>query len=150
APDLELIRRRLKNLVSENSQAMRKYLEYLNLRVSRCDKGVAESLIKRKIEGVLWRIQNNMQALSVAVNTKLENYVNKLELQKTTVESLNPLSILNRGYSILEDDNGQLITSVNQLSKGESLRAVLKDGSADLTVEDINESKGEKRPEVLV
>ena len=60
-----------------------------------------------------------------------KKYLNE---QLNNISILNPLSILDRGYSIVLNDKGQAIKSSDQVSKGEALKARLSKGSIDLEV----------------
>jgi exodeoxyribonuclease VII large subunit len=47
---------------------------------------------------------------------------------------LSPLQTLDRGYSILQDENENTIKSVDEIKTGEILNARLSDGLAELEV----------------
>ena len=50
---------------------------------------------------------------------------------------LNPLSILKKGYSVVTDENQEMITTVANLSVGQTVSVVLEDGTIKASVEDI-------------
>ncbi len=54
---------------------------------------------------------------------------------------MSPLKTLDRGYSILQDQDEKTIKSVKQISTGDQLQARLSDGLADLKVKTIKEVK---------
>jgi len=53
-----------------------------------------------------------------------------------SLDALSPLKVLARGYSMVQDDSGKLITSVGQVHSGQALTLRLSDGSVDCRVED--------------
>jgi exodeoxyribonuclease VII large subunit len=53
-----------------------------------------------------------------------------------SLDALSPLKVLARGYSMVQDDSGKLITSVGQVHRGQALTLRLSDGSVDCRVED--------------
>lgn len=72
---------------------------------------------------------------------KLQNIINEKYIEKSNaitkisakLESLNPLSVLSRGYSIAEKD-GNVITSSSQLNKGDNFTLEFSDGKINATV----------------
>ena len=60
------------------------------------------------------------------LHEKLEDSV---KLQIDLLNSLSPLSVLNRGYSVAIDKSGNLLRSVNDVQSGEELEVRLQDGT---------------------
>ncbi|MFD1707035.1 exodeoxyribonuclease VII large subunit [Siminovitchia sediminis] len=56
-----------------------------------------------------------------------------------TLDALNPLSILRRGFNIAYTEDGELLKSVQQGSVGEKLTLTLMDGSLECRIEDKEE-----------
>lgn len=63
-----------------------------------------------------------------------------LEHQLARVRSMSPLATLQRGYAVLQDAGGHVVTSVTQVAPGETLQARVSDGRIHLQV-------GEATPE---
>lgn len=62
----------------------------------------------------------------------------RLKKQMGHLSSLNPKNVLGRGYSILFDQNkSSVIVSAQELNPGKTVRALLVDGEAVLTVKDL-------------
>ena len=59
-----------------------------------------------------------------------------LVLNSEKLNALSPLSVLKRGYSILENENG-VIKSVRDIGIGDSVHVMLTDGEAEMIVSDI-------------
>jgi exodeoxyribonuclease VII large subunit len=55
------------------------------------------------------------------------------------LEALSPLKVLERGYSMLTDKSGHIITSIKEVSKDDMLFATLKDGKILIKVEEIKD-----------
>jgi len=66
---------------------------------------------------------------------------NKLEGLSQQIAALNPLSILNRGYSILSSKEGRIIRSVDQVKLKDKIQIRLADGEIDSTVDAIGSKK---------
>ena len=68
-----------------------------------------------------------------------------LAAHRAQLHALDPQRVLERGYALLLDEKGALITQVAQLKSGQNVRAQLADGSANLRVEDGVETEHEKK-----
>lgn len=60
------------------------------------------------------------------------------------LEILSPLGTLTRGYSILSDNLGHVITSISQVEMGGKIQVVIKDGTIRGTVEGKEDENGKK------
>lgn len=81
---------------------------------------------EKNIELLLNKSQN-------LVNEKYIKKSNEITKISAKLESLNPLSVLSRGYSIAEKD-GVVITSSSQLNKGDNFTLEFSDGKIKATV----------------
>ena len=77
------------------------------------------------------RYENVLRFYELSVNNSMEAklHENEKHIKATAakLESLNPLSVLARGYAVAEKD-GAVITSKNQLSEGDRFTLTLSDG----------------------
>ena len=69
-----------------------------------------------------------------SVKNKLSSLSLRLEGNCARLESLNPFSVLKRGYAIVSNGIGNQIVSAGQLNVGESIVVKLKDGSITANV----------------
>lgn len=69
---------------------------------------------------------------------KLQIELSLLEKQKSLINALNPLNILNRGYSLIYDNNSKLIKSVRGIKLSDKLELRLSDGKVDAVVNNIS------------
>ncbi len=81
---------------------------------------------EKNIELLLNKSQN-------IVNEKYSEKSNEITKISAKLESLNPLSVLSRGYSIAEKD-GVVITSSSQLNMGDNFTLEFSDGKINATV----------------
>ena len=66
----------------------------------------------------------------------LDNKKNEYVLKNHTLELLNPLSIMNRGYSIAKV-NGKVITKSKEVKVGEELEIDLQDGKIKTEIKEV-------------
>lgn len=90
------------------------------------------NLINLNINKITY-IQKN---LSQIITNFLHNNKNLLTSHIKRLNSINPLEILARGYSIITDLNGHIIKSNKQVKTGELLKAKLHDGELHLIIKE--------------
>jgi exodeoxyribonuclease VII large subunit len=61
-------------------------------------------------------------------------HADRLDRAALRLQLLDPRLVLQRGYALLTDTQGQAVTSVRQAQPGDALRATLADGAVDVTV----------------
>lgn len=93
--------------------------------------------VKHRLDRVspFWQVRNNLQRLDELVNRlelaiQIRFKINYGELQSTQnqLNSLNPFAVLQRGYAILTDSRGNVISSVSQVQKKDILDVRIADG----------------------
>ena len=105
-------------------------------------KNKIKSLAERRIFSSPAEIFRNYEQELDRIETKLEHQIekdynsweNKYQLLYQKLNNLSPLKTLDRGYSILQDENDKTIKSVDQIENGDLLKARLSDGLAELEV----------------
>ncbi|WP_240701205.1 MULTISPECIES: exodeoxyribonuclease VII large subunit [unclassified Pseudoalteromonas] len=78
-----------------------------------------------RYEHLLTQLQGR---LTQAIQHQLTTSRNHLSLQASRLDSVSPLSVLARGYSITKNKQGQVVKSVSQVNSGELLTTELADG----------------------
>jgi len=87
------------------------------------------------IEEYTQRVDELADALGRGVTDLVEDARTEVEEQARLLESVSPLRVLSRGYSVVESDDG-VVESVEDVSAGDALTVRLKDGRVDAKVED--------------
>lgn len=96
---------------------------------------------QRARHGLLMKMQRQAQAyqaleadFSQKTQRRLVQQRQGLQQLQVRMELLNPQRVLERGYSVLTTQSGQVITSSQQAPVGTPLKALLADGSLDVSV----------------
>ncbi len=97
---------------------------------------MAKSL-KSRVEKMADSLKRNEQHLDQGIINKIKYLQSILDGKEKELQALDPKGILNRGYSITVGKNGKTIKSINDVSKGDILETILKDGKI------ISEVKGD-------
>lgn len=90
------------------------------------------------------RIRNNQQRLdevSIRLERMFDHRISLNQSQLTGLDarlkSLNPLQVLQRGYAIVSDDQGKILSSVKALQQGDVISVRLSDGTLESEVNKI-------------
>ena len=87
------------------------------------------------------RLRNDMHKLRLGAQRSLERRHNHLEKIAEQLRSLNPLSMLKRGYSITTDSRGKTVRSVKSLAAGQKINIRVEKGEIDALVEKLRHRK---------
>ena len=79
------------------------------------------------------------EVLQKGISSKFKTFNNQLIEFSKNLDILNPLSILDRGYAIVTNDNGKAIKSSSEVSKGDLLKARLSKGTLEVDVKNKSE-----------
>ena len=102
-------------------------IEKINSQISYNNPISRLNLIKNKIKIMSDDINRN-------INQKISLNKNVLDKLFKNIEILNPLSILDRGYSIVTNKSGKAIKSSLEVSEGEALKTRFSHGSIEVEV----------------
>ena len=77
--------------------------------------------------------------LQKGISSKFKTFNNQLIEFSKNLHILNPLSILDRGYAIVTNNNGKAIKNSSEVSKGDLLKARLSKGTLEVDVKNKSE-----------
>lgn len=83
------------------------------------------------------RLKTLEQALHNAAKSSREQQRNRLSGLAGNLDLLNPMRVVARGYSIVSNASGEIITHAGQVSTGEHLRLNLHDGNIRVQVQSV-------------
>lgn len=69
------------------------------------------------------------------ISNKIDRETVSIEHMRAQIKALSPQSTLDRGYAVVRDENGHVITSTNALKHGQKLAVRLAKGEIEATVE---------------
>ena len=78
--------------------------------------------------------QQTFALASELLRIKLANEAHRLALASNKLNLVSPLATLERGYSVLLDENGKAVSSYEQVNVGDSLNAKVVDGHIEIEV----------------
>ena len=80
-------------------------------------------------------LQNLQQRLESAMQAKLQDAGSRLAHLAQMLDSLSPLGTLQRGYAIVTDGDGKVVTDARTVSPGDTLQTRLASGRLQVTVD---------------
>ena len=119
-----------------------------------------QNLISRKLyylQKHKQKIEDSINVFAVRQNDKLKLQYNKLTIQTNhfvsnesaklesltaKLDSLRPEKIFKRGYHLVADKNGKIITDIDDLATGDYIKIYFNKGTADAEIKKLNKRKG--------
>lgn len=94
-----------------------------------------------EVSGRVGRVRERLERLERRLDRSFIEGVSslrtRLDLSGATLQAISPVAILQRGYAILQTPEGESLMQVGQSKVGDSVRAVLCDGSMELSIDTI-------------
>lgn len=119
------------------AESIFKHIESYNVRILQFDKILAANNPEKTLQlysQCVDACENNIKA---TMQKKIEMYQNILCLYTAGLESSNPLKTLARGYAIVNNEMALPVRSVNDLTEGDDLTLLMKDGRVKCTVNSV-------------
>ncbi len=137
--------------VEEQKKLLYKLLTRIQVAIDReCQEGrrKAENFIQRINLKISNYIDNASQNLKLSIQ-QLDRYENELLLKMTNkytllcqaLEKLNPLSIMSRGFALIENENNQVCSKIADFVEGQNINVNLIDGKLKAEVIEIKKGK---------
>ncbi len=82
------------------------------------------------------RLEAMAQRMNASARERMMGVEKKLDRLGAMLEALSPRAVLGRGYGLIYDSAGRVVTSITALKRGESIRIELHDGARGARVED--------------
>jgi exodeoxyribonuclease VII large subunit len=82
-------------------------------------------------------LARNHQGLVSAIKTSLRREKGRFEVAIGTMNALSPLAILQRGFALCRDAQGDIVKSASRVVRGDKVRVTLASGELACKVEDI-------------
>ncbi len=140
-PDIRELFVAVDNMLDRSDRALNRALERARERLLRISESRAlgdfSSLISAISEKVNILKKSASSAYSAILGDKKLSFISDV----AKLEALNPLSVMSRGYSIVEK-NGKSFSTVGSVETGDVITVRLRDGSVDATVKSKTFSKG--------
>ncbi len=130
------VQNRLKLLLTNNLKHKQQRMDYINNSVPFRDPLRLINERQMILDHILVSMESDMRLKTTQAQARFSMLAGKLD-------SLSPLAVLSRGYSVMKDDCGKIVNSAAKLKVGQKIEAGFADGHAKLLVDQVI-LKGEK------
>ena len=135
-PNIDVLKETISSMVDVlNKKINYKFNEY-KMMLTNMDKIIDSKNPINVLEHKRDLLSNYNERLNLLIKKVLDNKKNEYVLKNHTLELLNPLSIMNRGYSIAKV-NGKVITKSKEVKVGEELEIDLQDGKIKTEIKEV-------------
>ncbi|MFZ1916326.1 MAG: exodeoxyribonuclease VII large subunit [Terriglobales bacterium] len=109
-------------------KAERQLLEQCKRRLEAASGAVRHYDARRQLAGIRQQLESQIASLAAAMRAQLLAGRAALDRRTASLEALSPVAILNRGYALVFDAEGQLIKDAERLAVGDEVSARLARG----------------------
>lgn len=145
---VQSMERRLKTCsttIQHLTQRLRHPADYIQRQAQRVD--MANNRIARATENILQlhkgKPQHYMQNLQKSWHHIIQRHNNQLNQAIERLRLVNPLNILQRGYSVLRDSENNILRKATQVKTGAIIQAQLYEGNLTCQVQNVQDEPGQ-------
>ena len=114
--------------------AMKNYIERKRQYVERLKAAKLEKVPLDQVNKYRLAIDSMMTKSEATLKYMIEKYRTRCVKSIAKIDTLSPLKTLTRGYSVVEDDDGKVIKSVNDVSSNQEIKITVTDGKVSAIV----------------
>jgi exodeoxyribonuclease VII large subunit len=97
-------------------------------------------VIQRQLEAQKQRYQRAAESWQQAPQPSLQRVSQRLDVLAARLQALHPHHVLERGFAWVTEESGQPVATVKQLTPGQKVQLVLRDGQAQVQIKSVNEN----------
>ena len=138
-----ILRERLKNAENRVEQEKQQITRDIDNLITQSQMKVDELYNELNIAQRLNINTVNTENLLEKMEERMDNYIGgkrrTIDNTLRTIEDLSPYNVMKRGYTIVIDQSGKAVTTINQIREKDPLSLIFKDGEAKARVEFVKE-----------
>ena len=127
-PDVRELKKQFSNVEKRMLQSLNSKTDYLRQRLLVLSQRPVLQSPKSYFDDRRMAVARSEERLYTIVGNRLEREKMKLFAQNEKLKSLDPLSVLGRGFSVAFGEDGRAIRSVSELPEGKEFELLLADG----------------------
>ncbi len=139
-PNIDVLKENINFYVNEIDKRIKRIIDEKRRKLLNLDNLLDSKNPKETLKHKKEILKNYELRLRQEILTIIQNKKHLYELYKSRLDSLNPLMIMDKGYSILEVDN-KIITDIKDVKIGDILTTKLKNGSIISKVTEVKDGK---------
>lgn len=140
-PDQSELQQRLMKLEQSLTSNLNHRLERYSQRLDSIGRSYALRRPQIMIDQSLQKLDQVQDDVNRLVKDRIKTLEVRLDHLAFQAETLNPLEVLKKGYSVISDADGKIIRSVAQVSSGDEIQIRIHDGEVSAISKKIKKSK---------
>lgn len=140
-PDKKEIKQRLDEEKRRTKIALGNLLENYRTKLKNITDSPVFTRPIRMLEDYYQKLDEDRRKIFINIKNILQTHDQNLSTQREKLNALSPLQTMKRGYSIVRDENNDVVTSVDEVESGDILMINLKDGSIESEAKEVERSK---------
>jgi exodeoxyribonuclease VII large subunit len=72
--------------------------------------------------------------LNAAIDRNMTSKAHWIDERVASLDAIGPMAVLQRGYSLTQDEDGSIVRSIADVKAGQNIQTVVSDGTIDSTV----------------
>ena len=133
-PEYTEIVSRIEKAKNRTIIAMKNYIERKRQYVERLKAAKLEKVPLDQVNKYRLAIDSMMTKSEATLKYMIEKYRTRCVKSIAKIDTLSPLKTLTRGYSVVEDEDGKVIKSVNDVSSNQEIKITVTDGKVSAIV----------------
>lgn len=134
-------REKVQRLRLDMTDAMLSKVNAVKLRLAAFSPESARAQLENRLNRRRMMLDSLTVNMQHAVSTLLTQKKSRSELLRHKLEALSPLAVLQRGYSIVTDSNGNVIKTVSRVAPGDGISIILSDGRILADVQEVQDGR---------
>ena len=125
---------KLQNYKNSLRILLNRKLENMKNRYARCKNSVVFTNPYIGVQNRYQLVDKNEKSLIYAMSKKYNNEKNKYTKLISILDSISPLKTLDRGYSVIQNEDNNTVKSVKDLNSGDKIKLILSDGNINAQI----------------
>ena len=135
---IDELHNRINNLIKNSISSNKEIIGRLSDKKVMMDPLESARVVKEKINDLY-------DYLNIFLNKNIDSIQSKLEVVNTSLNSINPYNVLNRGYTFLLNEKRENISSIKKTKIGDHIYSLHSDGELELEVFDKHDKTKRKK-----
>ena len=133
-PDTGLLREHIEDLKKSMIDDLEYKVESCSARLKALDPVAFATGLRTRMNYEQVHLEDTLEQMRYDLDSRIERVRADMELHREILETASPFRILGQGYSYVTDQNGNIIRSVEEVSRGDIISIRMNDGSADAEI----------------
>lgn len=133
-PDIDMLKEYIRGLMLESKRNIRMLAEDRRKHLQLLDPANFSRDIRSRIAMEQMRTESLMDGMTEQIRTMITDRKHRISLLRETIDGADPKAILKRGYSVVTDENGNIIRDTSQLKKDQLINIEAAYGHAEARI----------------